>query len=107
MQAPSQAVAQQTRWAHTPLTHSTPASQAAPLGLRPHEPISHTAGDEQSVACVATVHADLQVPVPHANGKHEVDGGVTQAPAPSHVDSGVSVVPLAGQLAAWQGVPGT
>jgi hypothetical protein len=105
MQAPSQVLAQQTRWAQTPLTHSGPASQAAPLGLRPHEPISHTAGAAQSMACVAVVHADLHVPAPHANGKHDVDAGVTHAPAPSHVDSGVSVVPFAGQLAAWQGVP--
>ena len=107
MQAPSQAVAQQTRWAQTPLTHSGPASQAAPLGLRPHEPSSHAAGDAQSVSCVAAVHVDLHAPAPHANGKHDVDAGVTHAPAPSHVDSGVSVVPFVGQLAGLQGVPWT
>src|SRR5262249_29334394 len=33
------------------------------------------------------------------------DGGVTQVPAPSQVEPGVSVVPLAGQVAGPQAVP--
>lgn len=99
---PAHAVAQQTRWAQTVLAHSLPVWQLAPLGLRPQEPISHTAGGAQS-AVLAQV--DLQAPAPHANGKHELAAGVTHAPAPSHVDSGVSVVPVAGQLAARHRAP--
>jgi hypothetical protein len=104
MQRPSQAAEQQTRWAHTPLTHSGPSSQAAPLGLRPHEPMSHTAGGAQSSELA---QVDLQAPAPQMKGKHELAAGVTHAPAPSHVDSGVSVVALVGQLAVRQGVPWT
>jgi len=38
MQVPVQAVAQQTPCAQTVLWQSDPCWQAAPLGLRPHEP---------------------------------------------------------------------
>ena len=53
----------------------------------------------------SAVQVDLQATTPHLNGKQELGGGVTHAPAPSQVDAGVSVIVLAGQLAAAQGVP--
>ena len=61
-----------------------------------------TFGGAQS-ASLAQV--DLHIATPHLNGKQELAGGVTQVPAPSQVDAGVSVIPLAGQLAAPHGVP--
>jgi hypothetical protein len=61
-----------------------------------------TFGGAQS-ASLAQV--DLHIATPHLNGKQELAGGVMQVPAPSQVDAGVSVIPLAGQLAAPQGVP--
>jgi hypothetical protein len=101
-QRPSHAVAQQTPCAQTPLAQSDAAKHAAPFGLRPHEPPSQTAGGAQSRSLP---HADLQAPVPQANGKHELGTGVTQAPAPSQVDSGVSVALVVEQPAGIQGVP--
>jgi hypothetical protein len=49
--------------------------------------------------------AELQAPAPQLNGKQETAAGVTQAPAPSQTEPGVSVVVPAGQLAPLQGVP--
>jgi hypothetical protein len=101
-QVPVQVVAQQTPWAQMPLTHSGPFAQAAPLDFRPHEPLLQVANGAQSVF-VAQVA--LQAMVPQANGKQELAVGVTQVPAPSQVEPGVKVVPLAGQVAAAQAVP--
>src|SRR3954469_17108809 len=53
----------------------------------------------------SAAQVDLQAATPHLNGKHELAAGVTQTPAPSQVEAGVSVIPLAGQLAAPHGVP--
>ena len=53
----------------------------------------------------SAAQVDLHAATPHLKGKHEVGAGVTQTPAPSQDDAGVSVLPLAGQLAAPQGVP--
>jgi hypothetical protein len=102
MQVPVQVVAQQTPWAQMPLPHSGPVAQAAPFDLSPHEPLLQVAKGAQS-ALVAQVA--LQALVPQANGKQEVDAGVTQVPVPSQVEPAVKVVPLAGQAAAAQAVP--
>jgi hypothetical protein len=98
----AQAVKQQAPCAQMPLPpHSVPELQTAPGGLRPHEPALQEAGGAQSASAVQD---DLQTPVPQANGAQEVDIGVTQEPAPSQVDAGVKVVPVAGQVAPAQGV---
>jgi hypothetical protein len=77
-------------------------AQVAPRGLRPQDPLPHVAGDTQSPSAV---HVDLQAPTPQVNGKQETAMGTTQAPDPSQVPCGVSVVPPAGQLASRQAVP--
>jgi hypothetical protein len=98
-----QAVAQQTPCAQNPLLQSSGAPQLAPSGSRPHDPVSsQTFGGAQSALEPQVVR---QAAVPHLKGKQELAGGVTQTPAPSQVDAGVSVMPLAGQLAAPHGVP--
>ena len=102
MQLPVQAVLQQVPWAHVPLWHSAPSPQIAPFGLRPHDPATQTPGGAQSASAV---HVDLQAATPQRNGKQVVAGGVTQAPAPSQLEPGVSVAVPDGQLAAWHGVP--
>jgi hypothetical protein len=103
MQVPVQALLQQTPWAQKVLLHSVQPEQTAPLGLSPQDPAMQEAGIAQSpsVAQVA-----LQALVPQANGKQEEDAGTPQVPAPSQVPPGVKVVPLVGQLAFWQEVPG-
>jgi hypothetical protein len=99
---PVQVVRQQTPCAQKPLPHSVPSAQVAPGDLRPHDPPVHTAGGSQSAsAAQLALHAEA----PQRNGKHELAAGVTQAPAPSHVEPGVKVVPAAGQLASPHGVP--
>jgi hypothetical protein len=61
-----------------------------------------TAGDAQSAtAAQAALHAET----PQRKGKQVVAPGVTQAPAPSHVERGVEVVPEAGQLGSPQETP--
>jgi hypothetical protein len=100
---PVQAVPQQTPWAQMVLLHSVPLEQTAPFGLSPHDPEMQDAGMAQSLS-VAQVA--LQAFVPQANGKQEDDEGIPQVPAPSQVPPGVKVVPLVGQLAFWQEVPG-
>jgi hypothetical protein len=102
VQLPVQAVMQQTPCAQKLLWQSPATAQLAPIGRSPHELPLQTFGGAQSASAV---HVDLQAATPHLNGKHEVGAGVTHAPAPSHADAGVSVMPLAGQLAAPQGVP--
>jgi hypothetical protein len=101
-QLPSQAVVQHTPCVQNPLRQSPGSAQLAPGGRRPHEPSSHTLGDAQSASAV---QVDLHAAVPHLNGAQDVAGGVTQLPAPSQLDAGVSVTPPAGQLAAPHGVP--
>lgn len=97
-----QAVMQQTPCAQNPLWQSPGSAQLAPGGRRPHEPPLQTLGEAQSASAA---HVDLHAAVPHRYGKQDVAGGVTQAPAPSHVDAGVSVMAFAGQDAAPHGVP--
>ena len=77
-------------------------AHVAPIGRRPHEPLLQTLGVAQSASAA---HVDLQARLPHLNGKQELCGGVTHAPAPSHEDAGVSVLVFAGQLADAHGVP--
>ena len=101
-QLPLQAVVQQTPWAQNPLWQSPGAAQLAPGGRNPHEPLLQTLGVAQSASAA---HVDLQARLPHLNGKQELCGGVTHAPAPSHEDAGVSVLVFAGQLADAHGVP--
>jgi hypothetical protein len=101
-QVPVQAVRQQTDCAQKPEPHSGPSAQVAPGGLSPHEPLEQTAGASQSAfAAQVALHAEA----PQRNGKQDVAGGVTQAPAPSQVEPGVKVVELAGQAASPHGVP--
>jgi hypothetical protein len=97
-----QVVRQQTPRAQMPLPHSAPLPHTAPGDLKPHEPALQEAGAAQSASAMQLV---LQAAVPQANGAQEVDIGLTQAPAPSQLDAGVKVVPVAGQVAAAQGVP--
>jgi hypothetical protein len=99
---PVQAVLQQAPCAHMPLTHSVPSPQIAPSGLRPHDPPTQEPGGAQSASAV---HVDLHAAVPQRNGKHVFAAGVTHVPAPSQLETGVSVAVPVGQLAAWQGVP--
>jgi hypothetical protein len=97
-----QSVLQQTPCAQKPLAHSVPSAHVAPGDLRPHEPLEHIAGGPQSASAVQlALHAEA----PQRKGKHELAAGVTHAPAPSHVEPGVNVVVIAGQLASPQGVP--
>ena len=102
MQVPAQVVWQQVPWAQMPLLHSVPSPQVAPLGLRPHDPPTHTPGGAQSASAVQD---DLHMATPQRNGKQEVAAGVTQVPAPSQLAPGVNVVVFAGQVAGLQGVP--
>jgi hypothetical protein len=97
-----QAVLQHTPWAQIPLTHSAFPAHTAPAVFRPHDPAPQVAGATQSASAV---HVDLQAPTPQVNGKQDVAAGTTHAPEPSQVPIGVSVVPLAGQLASRHGVP--
>jgi hypothetical protein len=102
MQVPVHGVPQQTPWAQMVLLHSVPLEQTAPFGLSPQDPPMQEAGIAQSLS-VAQVA--LQALVPQANGKQEDEAGIPQVPAPSQVPPGVKVVPVAGQVAAWQEVP--
>jgi hypothetical protein len=101
-QLPVQADPQQTPCAQNPLMQSPAAAQLAPIGRRPHDPPLQTLGGAQSASAP---HVDLHAATPHVNGKHELGGGVTQVPAPSQAEAGVSVMPVDGQLAAPHGVP--
>ena len=102
LQLPLQSLVQQTPCEQMPLPHSPRVPQTAPGGLRPQEPALHEAGGAQSASAV---QVDLQAATPQPKGKQETAAGVTQVPAPSQVDTGVSVVPVAGQLASRQGLP--
>lgn len=102
MHVPAQAVRQQTPCAQTPVVHSVPSLHVPPGDLRPHDPALHTDGATQSASAVQVA---LHEEAPHLYGAHDVDGGVTHAPAPSQLEAGVCVVPFAGQLAPPHGVP--
>jgi hypothetical protein len=102
IQDPLHGVPQQTPWAQMVLLHSVPLEQTAPFGLSPQEPPMQEAGIAQSLS-VAQVA--LQALVPQAKGKQEEEAGIPQVPAPSQVPPGVKVVPVGGQVAAWQEVP--
>ncbi len=85
-----QAVSQQKPSVQKPLWHWLPAVQAAPLSLRPHEPATQVLGGVQSWASVATVQLLLHAPSWQAKPPHDWLAGVTQLPAPSQVEVGVS-----------------
>jgi hypothetical protein len=57
----AQVVAQQMPCAQTPVLHSVPPAQAAPVDLSPHDPPVQTAGATQSAF---EVHVALQAAVP-------------------------------------------
>jgi hypothetical protein len=101
-QVPAHAVRQQTPCAQMPVAHSLPSLHAPPGDLSPQDPLLHTEGETQSAS---DAHVALQTETPHVKGAQEVAAGVTHAPAPSHAEAPVNVVPLAGQVAAAQGVP--
>jgi hypothetical protein len=101
-QVPLQFVSQQTPCAQKPVWHSMPSAHVLPRPLSPHEPFVHTAGGAQSASAV---QAALHTVPPHLNGKHELDCGVTHAPAPSHEDTGVNAVVCAGHVESLHDVP--
>jgi hypothetical protein len=82
-----QAELQHTPSVQLPLAHCSPAVQAAPLGLRPHELFTHVLGATQSLS---RLQVDKQVPPLQAKVPHDTSAGVTQLACPSHVDAGVS-----------------
>jgi hypothetical protein len=87
LQAPAQAVAQQTPCAHTPEAHSPWSEQNEPLLFFPHELwASHWLGATQSafVPHVAKQRAPL-----HAYGAQGSDAGVAHCPVLLQVDAGV------------------
>jgi hypothetical protein len=95
-QAPVQAEVQQKPWAQVrPVRHSAEVTQAWPAGLRPHDPLMHTAGEVQSALVTQEF---LQTPVPQPYGKQEEAGGVLHLPAPSQVEAPVNVDVPPGQL---------
>jgi hypothetical protein len=77
---------QQTPWVQKPLLHWLPAVQAAPFTLRPHERFRHVLGATQSVS---TAHAPRQALFRQLKVPQDRLAGVTQAPLPSQVDTGV------------------
>jgi len=101
-QVPQLPVVQQTPSTQKPPSHSVPAAQAWPRGLRPHEPALHTWPAAQSASTPQAVRqvVPLQVYTPH-----DCVVAGRQVPLPSHVRASVTVVPPAGQLAAAHIVP--
>jgi hypothetical protein len=104
LQVPLQSLSQQYPWAQKPDVHSFSEAQASPFGLRPHEPLMQTAGDEHSAS---VMHALLQALAPQRNGKQEVALGTTQTPVPSQLEPAVDEVVPAGQEASLHDVPAT
>jgi hypothetical protein len=97
------ALPQHTPCAQNPDEHSLLSfAHGRPFGLRPHDPLMHTAGAEQSPSAV---HEFLHAPVPHRYGKHEIAPGLTQVPAPSQVEVAVDVVVALGQVGSAHAVP--
>lgn len=81
------ALSQQIPSVQWPLTHSALPVQAVPLGLSPHVLLMQVYGTTQSAL---ETQLDLQVVGPQLKLPQESASGVTQAPAPSQVDGGVS-----------------
>jgi hypothetical protein len=103
MQVPVQAVPQQTPWAQIALWQSLPCWQAAPLGLRPHEPVAlQYCPAAQSPSLV---QLDSQAFAPQMNGKQETGAGTLQVPTPSQVPPAVKVPPGIGQRGLPHAVP--
>jgi hypothetical protein len=87
LQVPWQAVWQQMPCSQKLWMHSAAAAQAAPSGLRPQDPFTHTAGYWHMAS---VVQIGLQRSVAHVYGKQPVAAGVTQAPLPSQVEIAVN-----------------
>ena len=102
LQIPLHAVWQQTPCSQNPERHSCAPKQAAPGGLSPQVPLVQTAG---GLHWASVVHEGLHAFAPHWYGKQSVAAGVTQAPAPLHVDSAVNRLVTAGHVGSRQGVP--
>ena len=75
MQAPPQAVAQQTPWAHTPEAHCPPLEQAAPFDDLPQELPMQLFPEEQFASLVHAVKHRLPLQV---KGAHVVAAGDRQ-----------------------------
>src|SRR4051794_8434362 len=83
---PLQELSQHTPCAQNPDPHSSAPAHVWPRPLRPHDPLAHTAGGAQSAS---DAQVALQTAAPHWKGKHELPGGFTHVPEPSHADAGV------------------
>jgi hypothetical protein len=88
--ASAHVVLQHTPSVQKPLWHSRALVQAAPLALRPQEPLAQVLGGTQSCPWVAAVQLVLQAPPSHAKVPQDWAAGVVQVPFPSQVDAGVS-----------------
>jgi hypothetical protein len=102
LQVPLQLVEQQTPWLQKPDLHSLAAPQVWPFPFRPQDPFEQVFGGSQSLLLV---QAALQAPEPHTYGKHELEAGFTQVPAPSQVELPVKVTEPLGQVAEAHLVP--
>jgi hypothetical protein len=60
--------------------------QAAPGAFNPHELLTQVLGDVQSAS---VVQVDLHAAVLQMKVPQEISTGVTQVPAPSHVEAGI------------------
>jgi hypothetical protein len=94
LQAPVQAVEQQTPCAQTPCWHSLPEAQAEPSGFCPQLPPMHWFGDAQSASVMQGVVLQTLVAVSQAYGSQRFWVTVLQTPAPSQVRAGVWVEPV-------------
>jgi hypothetical protein len=103
LQIPVQAVWQQTPCSQKVDRHSSLLAHRAPFCLRPQKPPVQVAGGRQSASAV---HDALQAAAaPQRYGKQVIVPGVTQVPAPSHVDCAVNRLLVVGQVDAAHGVP--
>jgi len=91
VQAPEQAVSQQTPCAQNPDTHEAAVVHAAPGGSLPQLPFAQTLGATQSAL---VVQVTLQAAVPQAKGVHAAVVAARQVPAPSQVRACVNVDPV-------------
>jgi hypothetical protein len=91
MQAPAQALLQQTPWAQKPDWQAEAAVQVAPGGSLPQLLLTQELGATQSVLVMQVV---LQAVPPHWKGSHIDVVAARQLPAPSQVRADVSVDPL-------------
>jgi len=95
MQAPLQAVAQQTPCWHWPLAHSVPRLHSWPIGFLPHEPFWQTAPLAQSASLAQVV----EQPAPlHLKGAQDRPAGGSQRPSPSQVNGAVKTLVAASQV---------